>query len=575
METEHFTFLKFLRMKSYTFSLLDQAIDSTVLAPEDGEWWKTFRYWFPALKQWLLGSRCFDRLDYFLKMSILPRTVTGYEVWATNAQVARRLAEGEAAAPVMHDMSEETIARIPAESRKLHNALPHSLWQGTAAPWEVLLIGSNSSVQGGPDRIVCDTPPNFNFLTSPAWTSEIKTTNGLVVALDGFVSPYAEPKMRFPTLSASRYLFTNPSLSTFSKLINVTNFCGEKQPWRDVCMSLNQMPNTIFAPVDEAFNLMTPDALQYLFNMSCSQCRKDAQAIIQYHLVGSPYESSYLRTGDFAELACVFHNVSVNTRQGEKLLIRTPSCSVLGDSKKRCDPIQLDLSCEVRDVGFHPERGNATYRLWNGKVITHEQLEGAFGWDWDPDYTEDLFSGSIEARVTNWWDVLIYFKTYYPNEAWLQSITTNFETAVPLDELQYLKSLSLYALFTLPSSDETIMRARLAVLQLFIWTGSYDISTLIIHARRLTQREACGASTVLPWADIETLSAVIHKINRVLIPPSIAARMPPAYISGVHSGGISHIEIIPESGASTATMALSAAAAVAAAGAVTSMTYQG
>jgi hypothetical protein len=203
------------------------------------------------------------------------------------------------------------------------------------------------------------------------------------------------------------------------------------------------------------------------------------------------------------------------------------------------------------------------------------QLEGAFGWAWDPDYTEDLLSGSIEARITNWWDVLMYFRTYYPDEAWLQSITTTFETAVPISELQTLKALSLHALFTLPSNDETIIRARLAVLQLLIWSGSNDISTLIIHARRLTQRESCGATTVLPWADIETLSAVIHKVNRVLIPPSIAARMPHAYISGSRSGGISNIQIIAESGANTATMALSAAAAVAAAGTVTAMTYQG
>lgn len=47
----------------------------------------------------------------------------------------------------------------------------------------------------------------------------------------------------------------------------------------------------------------------------------------------------------------------------------------------------------------------------------------------------------------------------------------------------------------------------------------------------------CIAHTVSPWVDLETRTGIFHKIDRVLIPPTVQAHMPHAYLSGITSSG--------------------------------------
>lgn len=140
-----------------------------------------------------------DRTDYMLRLHTLPVGIHQNDVYLSFAPLSNN------------------------NNNNNGGFLPHTRWQGSFAPWEVLELQANQTYQSNSSAYFVDTPPNFQPREgqSPMVLFETEACfNSVVSIVDHPIRPAANPMMRFPAQDALQFILGNPSLTRLRQLIN-------------------------------------------------------------------------------------------------------------------------------------------------------------------------------------------------------------------------------------------------------------------------------------------------------------------------------------------------------------------
>jgi uncharacterized surface protein with fasciclin (FAS1) repeats len=366
-----------------------------------------------------------------------------------------------------------------------------------------------------------DTASKYNVLTSPLVVEEEFSLSTQVDALLGLIHASAEPQMNYPQITALQYIFAHPQMTKLTQLIEATCFCDEERLRRQrrecklasICLILDQAVFTMFAPVDSAFASVTEDAFQWLL-----ESPQAAAYVISYHILGpltrtdeckrhhrDRDEIPQRRLESGSESSSIDINKLVNRRlKAYKTSSSTSTKNgrlLQGDGERHHrSEIEYDdyLLYTTVDLPFVPFP-NWEYHEQLGDLIRVNQT-----------ITVETFAPLVSCGYDN--DSYVPQGCLFPPQS---------EYFIPQDrylERNFTHDFNFFtpAQLTLSYCNSNNHRV--------LNSGTPTPSSICIAQTDTLCRisNTCNvAHTIQPWVDQETLNGLIHKIDRVLMPPNI------------------------------------------------------